>query len=80
MEISDYKAVISIMHCRLERNKEEHENIKNYIKCCTTSNQKPKFIDLIEELGLTSLSKYKKQEMRILQQIFSFYVDKQQYR
>ncbi|CAF1082789.1 unnamed protein product [Didymodactylos carnosus] len=76
----EYKQIIEIIHCRQQRNVEQHELLDQYVRRCKKSGMKSKFSDLLEHLHLRGLYKYKTPKMKILGKIFDFYVTHDEYR
>ncbi len=76
----EYKQVIEIIHCRQQRNAEQHELLDQYLRRCKKSGMKSELSGLLEHLHLSGLYKYKKPKMEILRKIFDFYVAHDEYR
>jgi hypothetical protein len=76
----DYRQVIEIIHCRQQRNAEQHELLDEYVRRCKKSGMKSEFSGLLEHLHLNGLYKYKEPKMKILSKIFDFYVAHNEYR
>ncbi len=79
LQIAKYKDLVSLTQCRFLRNIQEHEIINTYIDSCKAQNRPPNFNDLLNELNLIPLQKYKKQEMICLEKIFMYYIQKNKY-
>ncbi|CAF4074681.1 unnamed protein product [Rotaria sp. Silwood1] len=78
--ILDYKELVKILVCRLTRNVDQHEIMDHYINQCKRSHMKPTFMDLLKDLKLNGLVKYKVEEMKTLEKVFSFYSENGEYR
>jgi hypothetical protein len=76
----EYQHVIEVIHCRQQRNAEQHELLNQYVRQCNKSEMKLEFSGLLEHLHLNGLYKYKKPKMKILRKIFDFYMAHNEYR
>ncbi|CAF2985305.1 unnamed protein product [Rotaria sp. Silwood2] len=75
-----YHDLIEVIFVRLQRNIQQHESLNEYIDECRVLNITPKFENLIEQMDLTSLFKYKTSQMRLLEKLFNFYALRDEYR
>ncbi|CAF1115234.1 unnamed protein product [Rotaria sordida] len=78
--IFNYKELVKIIVCRQARSVDQHEIIDHYINQCKRSHMKPNFLDLLKDLNLNSLAKYKLEEMQTLEKLFTFYSEHGEYR
>jgi hypothetical protein len=78
--VPNYKDLITIINYRRIRNAQEHDFIGDYLTDCWRHDKRPGFRDLLTELNLKPLLKYRGKDMKVLEKVFDFYVTQDQYR